>query len=91
MLERMKDLAKEGITMMAVANAMSLSIGRLPCADGKKLPFLHGISQKLQIARDLGSSQEKHIWIHIAQFIQRISETYLWDLTTTFLHFCEFG
>ena len=62
MLERMKDLAKEGMTMMAVANAMSLSIGRLPCVDGKK-------RQKLQIARDLGSSQEKHIWIHIAQFI----------------------
>jgi hypothetical protein len=39
MLERMKDLAKEGITMMAVANAMSLSIGRLPCADGKKRHF----------------------------------------------------
>lgn len=39
MLERMKDLAKEGITMMAVANAMSLSIGRLPYADGKKRHF----------------------------------------------------
>ena len=35
----MKDLAKEGITMMAVANAMSLSIGRLPCADGKNAIF----------------------------------------------------
>ena len=38
-LNVMKDLAKEGITMMAVANAMNLSIGRLPCADGKKRHF----------------------------------------------------
>lgn len=39
MLERMKDLAKEGITMMAAANAMSLSIGRLHVPMGKNAIF----------------------------------------------------